>query len=441
MPSDPTAILRYCRKPAGLLSVAAAITLLLAGVARAGSYVINDCPTAGSGDAGPWTVFGGSQADKGACGDGAGDWIGPLGASMAPAALDGVTVTVPPGSGITIHEVKVWWAVPSSTSGATTFAIASTTNGTVGTGATPLDRTTSPDDFVLPSSSTWFTLADYCSNDDAGAGCTFGAGENPNLQLLGARLTLSDDRLPSGTVTGGALGGGGPMSGTQPVAFNAVDNDSGVRLVELLVDGQVVAQNDYGSRCPYSNFQACPATESDTLAWNTASVPDGQHDIALRIINAAGNPVIVDEHPITTANQSAAPGGAAASGSSVLGSSVNWKVSLTITPRRVHRDTVIALTGRVLTSPRPPHGKLIYLQARTVATGWRGRGRKRHRVAVHGHWISFQTLQAKANGSFKAKYRFRLGGRHRYQLRAVAPREGGYRNRTGSSSVVLVTET
>ena len=54
-------------------------------------------------------------------------------------------------------------------------------------------------------------LADYCSNDDAGNGCTFGEGKNANLQLFGAQLTLSDDNLPTGTAPGGLPISGAPI--------------------------------------------------------------------------------------------------------------------------------------------------------------------------------------------------------------------------------------
>jgi hypothetical protein len=65
----------------------------------------------------------------------------------------------------------------------------------------PYNHTSTPDDLVLPSDTTEMTLADYCSNDDAGASCVFGGGENPDLELLGSQLTLSDNNLPSGSVT------------------------------------------------------------------------------------------------------------------------------------------------------------------------------------------------------------------------------------------------
>ena len=50
-------------------------------------------------------------------------------------------------------------------------------------------------------------------------------------------------------------------------------------------------------------------------------------------------------------------------------------------------------------------------------------------------------LRANPSGAFSTRYRFRLGGRHTYEFRAVAPAEGQFRNATGSSSVVAVHET
>jgi hypothetical protein len=297
--------------------VLAAVVLGLAvpADADAGTYVIDDCPAAltSPDDSGPWVVFGSPQADKGTCSGGLGDWMGPLSGSMSPGELDGVRVSVPGGSGITIREAKVWWAVPHQIQGADTFAIASA-SGAVVLQANTLDggydRRVTPDELVLPSTTTWLELADYCSNDDAGNGCTFGEGENANLQLFGAQLTLSDEDLPTGTVTGGALAGNGPFAGTQSLAFNAADTDTGVRSVQLLVDGNVVAQKDYLAECAYTNFAACPTTRSDTINWDTTSVSDGTHELALQITDAAHNRTILDSHTITIANPNDAPAGA-----------------------------------------------------------------------------------------------------------------------------------
>jgi hypothetical protein len=118
-------------------------------------------------------------------------------------------------------------------------------------------------------------------------------------------------------------------------------------------------------------------------------------------------------------------GPAPSSGSGTLGSAARWQISLKVSPRNVHRHTKILLTGRVATSPRPSAGKLVYLQARSVGA----------------RWITFMALRAKPGGAFSTTYRFRLGGRHTYQFRAVAPAEGQFRNATGNSAIVAVHET
>ena len=345
------------------------LTLVIVAGANAGTYVIDNCPSApgANGDPGPWTVFGAPQNTKGSCSGGPGNWIGPLGGSMSPGGLDGVQVAVPSGSGITIREARIWWFVPQQSSGATTFALASVNTGAVEEADTPKDSSVTPDDFVLPSTTTELTLADYCSNDDAGAGCVFGGGENPDLELLGSQLTLADSNLPSGTVTGGALAGGGTLSGTESLSYNAEDADSGVRLVQLRVDGELAAQNDYISNCPYTGFAACPPSESNTISWNTASAADGEHSLELTVEDAAHNTSVIYDGTITTANAPAktsslgalpgpgtstassglsvgagAPNGTAASESAQL----RLGVPRTITRSFAHR--AFRLTGRLL---------------------------------------------------------------------------------------------
>ncbi len=97
----------------------------------------------------------------------------------------------------------------------------------------------------------------------------------------------------------------GPLSGTQNLSYNAEDSGSGVRAVEILVDGQPVAKNDYLPRCPYTSYAACPTVVSDLISWNTTSASNGVHELALRVVNAAGNSAVIDDHPVTIDNQPA----------------------------------------------------------------------------------------------------------------------------------------
>ncbi len=288
--------------------------LTLAAAVDAGTYVIDNCPSAGNGNAGPWTVFGSPQNVKGTCGGGPGDYIGPRGGGMSPGTRAGVQVVAP--SGITIREAKIWWQASASLSGAETYGVASDNGGVIGESHTPLTGT-SPQTFVVASTTTEITLENYCAVSDGGYGCSFGGGESNILELYGASLTLFDPGLPSGSVSGGGLAGAGPASGTESLAYNASDGGSGVRYVELLLDGKSVAKNDYLAKCPYQNFAACPTSLSDTIGWNTAAASNGAHEVALRIVNAGGDTAIVDDHTITIGNGS--PIGAIGNGSPIGG--------------------------------------------------------------------------------------------------------------------------
>ncbi len=126
----------------------------------------------------------------------------------------------------------------------------------------------------------------------------------------------------------------------------------------------------------------------------------------------------------------------------LLGSPAKWSVTLKASPGRVHKGTTLKLAGSVSTSPRPASGKLVYLQARSVSRVWRGHGRGRHRVNAYGQWTTFAApLRTASDGGWHATYRFRLGGRHVYQMQAVAPREEGFQNATGSSPAITIAES
>lgn len=296
--------------------------------AAAGTYVIDNCPAApgANGDPGPWVGFGAPQGYDGNCAHGPGDFIGPLGASMAATQVDGVQVSAPAGSGITIRKARLWWYVPRQSSGADNFAIATDNGGALLESATPLNETAAPSDFAFPSGTTQLTLADYCSNDAATAPCVFSGYGSSNLELLGSELTLADSSLPAGSVTGGSLTSGAALSGTQSASFSAIDGSSGVRRVQLRIDGNVVAQKDYLPSCPYTSFLACPPSVSDSISWNTAGVADGEHLLSLIVQSAAENTSLLYDGTITTRNSATAssplgttPGPGAAEGSGKSG--------------------------------------------------------------------------------------------------------------------------
>jgi hypothetical protein len=365
-PTRPIIITRLGRR-ALTATVLVSLSLMFAASASAGTYVIENCPAAGNTNAGAWTVFGSPQNVKGTCGDGPGDYIGPRGGYMNPATTAGVQIAAPGGSGITILEAKLWWQASADVSGATTFAIAADNDGAVDESLTPMTGS-EPSTYVLPSTTTEITLANYCSNDDAGGGCTFGTGDNNILELYGSQLTLEDTTLPSGTVTGGTLASSGTVSGTASISYQATDESSGVRLVQLRVDGEPVAEKDYVASCSYTDFQACPPDVSDSVSWDTTAVANGQHRVELVVEDAAQNTSVIYSGEVTVQNAvstslgaSPGPGGpspSAPSGASPNGVGASKQAELrlglapSITRTYAHRAVVIA--GRLLDAQGQP---------------------------------------------------------------------------------------
>lgn len=278
-------------------------------------------------------------------------------------------------------------------------------------------------------------------------------GLDAQTDLYSATIDLSNDATPTGSGFSGTLLEPG-ASGTADVLFTAADPDGpGVARVTATIDGTAVYNhtpdsnggacqsvgNDTTGAPEYLSTQPCKTAEAVDIPVDTTQLTSGQHHLVLSVTDAAGNTSVVDDAMISVSNPTSAT--ELAAGSGPTGISASWHVSLAISPRRVHQGTVITLSGLVSTTPRPPAGKLIYLQARTVSTGWRVHDGRRRRTRVFGQWITFRVLNAKPNGRYAATYRFRLGGDHRYELRAVAPAEGGYENPTGSSPPILITET
>jgi hypothetical protein len=349
------------------MGLSGVVALTYVAGASAGTYVIDNCPSAPSnnGDSGPWTIFGSPQDTKGTCSGGPGDWIGPQGGFMNPNTIDGVQVLAPGGSGITIRQARVWWYVPQQLSGATTFAIASANTGVVQEAATPKNASIGPDVFTLPSNTTELTLADYCSSDDGPNGCTLGGGVNPDLQLLGSQLTLEDSTLPSGSATGGILVGSGTVSGTASLSYEATDASSGVRLVQLRVDGEPVAEKDYIASCSYTDFQACPPSVSDTIDWNTASVANGQHPVEVIVEDAAQNTSVIYSGEVTVQNAAASslgalpgPGNGTPNGTGVS-DTAQLQLGLRDSIARTYAHRALAVAGRLLDRQGQPIGDAI----------------------------------------------------------------------------------
>lgn len=107
--------------------------------------------------------------------------------------------------------------------------------------------------------------------------------------VYGNAVAATDTTAPTVTLTSPAAG----AAVSSVVAVNGVATDNvGVTKVELLVDGAVKATNSSSS----ANF-----------AWNSTSVGDGNHSIAIRATDAAGNSTATGARTITVRNTTPVP--------------------------------------------------------------------------------------------------------------------------------------
>ena len=187
-------------------------------------------------------------------------------------------------------------------------------------------------------------------------------GENNILELYGSQLTLEDTTLPSGTVTGGTLASAGTVAGTASISYQAADASSGVRLVQLRVNGEPVAKKDYITSCSYTDFQACPPSVSDTIDWNTASVANGQHPVELIVEDAAQNTSVIYSGEVTVQNAAASslgapsgPGNGTPNGTSAS-ETAQLQLGLRDSITRTYARRALAVAGRLLDGQGQPIG-------------------------------------------------------------------------------------
>jgi hypothetical protein len=126
-----------------------------------------------------------------------------------------------------------------------------------------------------------------------------GTEHDAQADMYSAKVTLSETATPSVSNLGGALWGGGVVSGSEPVTFSTSD-PSGIAQVALDgPDGQIALQPQ---SCDYSQTQPCPQLSSGSLELDTTQLHDGAQTLTLLVTNAAGNTTTVQSPTVVVDN-------------------------------------------------------------------------------------------------------------------------------------------
>jgi hypothetical protein len=145
----------------------------------------------------------------------------------------------------------------------------------------------------------WIYVMAECSGASWDPDCPAGI-EHATIEVLRSEIALSDETPPSaGPVTGSAVASA-TWTGTQVFAFGATDDGGGVYQAFLDVDGSNVLTrtiDTFGGRCVDTTAgqrvfrypRPCPSSTDAVVAVDANSLPVGDHDVTLRISDAAGN--------------------------------------------------------------------------------------------------------------------------------------------------------
>jgi hypothetical protein len=203
--------------------------------------------------------------------------------------------------------------------------------------------------FALGSDTTAVRYLVWCQTGLADQECySDGGASAASLFLHGATLTVDDPTDPTLEVGGGGLvTDGATVTGAATATFTATDPDSGIRWVELAVDAQVVDSHSYPG--DHTSFRPYASTRSGQLAYDTARLANGRHEVTVRAYNAAADGVTVHSAVVTVDNpKTGSPAGAQPGASTQLAHAILVAEFADHSQRRVVRyGRPVTVTGRL----------------------------------------------------------------------------------------------
>lgn len=219
------------------------------------------------------------------------------------------------------------------------------------------------------------------------------------IYLYAADLVLEQQAGPSAGGVAGDLASAATVGGQSPISFTASDPLSGIYEVVFSVDGQVVQStvpDEGGGRCrnlgqtgdglpAFLSPQPCPQAENVQVALDTTKIANGTHELAVSVLDAAGNSAPVLERSITIHNVvPGPPNGTNATAQAAL--SVRWAS----TPKRrlvAGFGHAVTAQGRLTTASGVPiAGASIDVSAVPSATGARAAAMPAARTNASGRF-------------------------------------------------------
>lgn len=126
----------------------------------------------------------------------------------------------------------------------------------------------------------------YCADETCP---NSGTKPRASIDIAGSKITLFDPSPPSVSIAGGSITGGGWQGGGRNLSVAASDN-SGIRAVRGLIDGDARFSNTNSLPCDYSHGVPCSNQGGAIVDFDLRGLPDGQHSLAAQAEDASGNP-------------------------------------------------------------------------------------------------------------------------------------------------------
>jgi hypothetical protein len=254
------------------------------------------------------------------------------------------------------------------------------------------------------------TVSAKCTSDVGRTDLCGGGFPGAAVWIYGAWLRLRDLAAPMlvDTPTGGLVDSSAPLQGHQVARITATDRGGGLDRAIVLVDGAAVgdARPDNATdtcREPYVVTVPCPLKGGFTIDIDTRSLPNGRHDLRLKITDVSGNSTSTEPVVVSIRNEGQ-PNGALASRFAGLTARLDRAPSSTPLRRTVSFGRRTRLSGRLADgSGRPISGAALDVSFRVnrPESGWKSHGLVTSDAA--GAWV----VQVPAGSSREIKVGYR----------------------------------